>query len=391
VAQGQAPPWTEVFGRIQFEIGNETWNPIFAPWTFPGMKDAATGEVYSRGAVYGLYQEYVMGILRGSPHWPALEDRMETVLGGWSGRNYSLNAARHAPSADVLGIASYNGGWDEDEGPVRPTPQGFASVLSNVLQTNLPRARWLAEEATSLPVRDRALRLGTYEAGPGYALNGLNKAKVTPEQAREQELVMKSAAAGSATLDVFLALAGAGFDVQNYFAYRSGGYWASHARWPQGGQSYPSWDLLALIQREVLGDMLAVETLEVPVRDMAKHKRREAVRDAPLVAVYALRSRTEAGPRLSLVLISRRVPGYPDPQDDGRTRVTVDLPIIGAGRLTEWQLSGRYDSTNADGPEAVLEQRDLPVPDSLPRLTVPELPPGKAMVLVFDAIEERQD
>jgi hypothetical protein len=391
VAQGQARPWTEVFGRIQFEIGNETWNRLFAPWTFPGMRDAITGEAYSRGAVYGLYQEYVMGILRGSPYWPALEDRMETVLGGWGDRAYGLDAARHAPSADVLGVASYNGGWDEDEGPVQPAPQGFASVLSNVLQTNLPRALQLAGEAAALPVRDPALRLGTYEAGPGYALNGLNNTKVTPEQARGQELVMKSAAAGSATLDVFLALAGAGFDVQNYFAYRSGGYWASHARWPQGGQSYPSWDLLALLQREALGDMLAVETLAAPTRDLTEHKRRKAVDDAPLVAAYALRSRTEAGPRLSLVLISRRVPGYPDPQDDGHTRVTVDLPIVGAGRLTEWQLSGRYDSTNADGPEAVLEHRDLPVPGSLPRLTVSDLPPGKAVILVFDAIEERQN
>lgn len=69
--QGQAQPWTNEFQRWKFEIGNETWNNLFAPWVFEDMTDAATGQRYSRGAVYGLFQEYVVGIMRASPYWLA--------------------------------------------------------------------------------------------------------------------------------------------------------------------------------------------------------------------------------------------------------------------------------------------------------------------------------
>ena len=381
-AEGQSRPWADEFDRIRFEIGNETWNRIYAPWIFPALPDAATGATYSKGAVYGLYQEYVLGILRESPWWPRIADKLEPILGGWSGQKYGLEAAATSPSSDFLTIASYNGGWDEGEGPVRPTPEGFASVLSSVLQANLPRAQSLTAAAATLPPRTPALRLGTYEAGPGYALDGLNNSKVTPEQVRNQELVMKSAAAGTATLDAILALASTGFTLQNYYAYQSGEYWASHARWNRGGQTYPAWDLVTLFNREALGDMLAVETLEAPRRDLSAAKRRVAVTAGPMVAAYATRS----GNRLTLILISRRVPFYPDPQDDGRTRVSVELPISGAGRLTLWHQTGRFDSTNATAAETVLEHQDLPVPASLPRLDVATLEPGATLVFVFDDI-----
>ncbi len=383
VAQGHAQPWTDSFGQILFEIGNETWNGLFRPWTFPAMQDAATGEEYSRGTVYGLYQEYVLGILRESPYWPQLSEKLVPVIGGWAISNYGVEAAAASPHSRILTHAAYIGGWDAGEGPVRPTPQGFSSVLTHAVQTGIQNAERYSEAAAELS-SDRALPLqtGTYEAGPGYAMNGLNNEKVTPEQAALQEEVMKSAAAGTATLDTFLGRARAGEQIQNFFTYDCGARWTSHACWQDGGQTYPSWDLLALMNREGLGEMLDVETLAVPTADLAELRRRKAVKDAPMVAVYA----TRKDRRLTLVVVSRQVPGYLE-DGDGTTSVSIDLPFSTAQALTWHHLSGTYTSNNLTSKEAALVTTSLPVPASLPRLEIPDLPPGTAYVYVFDGIE----
>ena len=60
------------------------------------------------------------------------------------------------------------------------------------------------------------LELGTYEAGPGYALSGLNKqARMSPDEVLAQERTMKSLGGGTATLDTFLSYAREGFTLQN--------------------------------------------------------------------------------------------------------------------------------------------------------------------------------
>lgn len=382
--QGHEQPWTESFDRILFEIGNETWNRLFRPWTFPPMQDAATGEKYSRGTVYGLYQEYVLGILQESPYWPQLADKLVPVIGGWAISNYGVEAAAVSPNSRILTHAAYLGGWDSGEGPVRPTPQGFSSVLAFAVQSGIQNAERFTQAAAELSNdRVQPLQTGTYEGGPGYAMNGLNNEKVTPEQAALQEEVMKSAAAGTATLDTFLGRARAGEQIQNFFTYGCGSRWTSHACWQDGGQTYPSWDLLALINREGLGEMLDVETLAVPTADLPELRRRKAVEDAPMIAVYA----TRKAQRLTLVVLSRRVPGYPG-DGDGHTQVTVDLPFSTADSLTWHHLSGTYASNNLTSKEAALVTTSLPVPDSLPQLEIPDLPPGAAYVYVFDGIGE---
>lgn len=194
---------------------------------------------------------------------------------------------------------------------------------------------------------------------------------------------MKSVAAGTATLDMFLAQAEAGMALQNYFIYGTGPRWGSHARWQDGGQTYPSWDLVTLFNREGLGDMLEVATLEAPGADLPERKRREGLKDAPLVAAYA----TRRDDRLVLALVSRRMPGYPEGSGDGVTEVQVDLPIAGAGSLTRYSQSGAWDSSNARAPESRIETETLPVPDSLPALRIAALPPGETLIYVFDGVQ----
>lgn len=380
-------PWVDRFDRVLFEIGNETWNRLFAPWTFPAMTDAATGKRYSSGAVYGLYQEYVLSILRDSPHWPKLAPKLTPVIGGWSGSNYGLDASLASPNTPFMTHAAYNGGWDENEGPARPDDAGLSSVLTHVLQTGLIRAERHRKAAVRIGVeRGAPLFAGTYEAGPGYAMNGLNGAKVTPQQATDQEAAMKSVAAGTATLDAFLMRAAYGQKLQNYFTYGSGERWTSHARWEKGGQTYPAWDLLAFFNKEALGDMLEVETLRAPTINLPAARRREAVSKGPLVAVYATRS----DDRLVLFIISRRVPGYPSMDHDGSTTVTVALPITRAKRVTRTIQSSDWKSHNVDSAATRLVSEDIPVPETLPVLTVPSLPPGETMIFVFEGIDHAE-
>lgn len=385
VAEGHPRPWTDSFRHILLEIGNETWNSLFAPWTFPPMRDAVTGQAYTPGTVYGLYQNYVLGILRDSPYWPRLADKLVPVLGGWAISDYGIDAAAASPGSRILAHAAYIGGWDEGEGPVAPTPQGFSSVLTSAVQGGFASAGRVAEAAHTLSAgRAQPLLTGTYEGGPGYAMNGLNNEKVTPEQSARQEEVMKSAAAGTATLDSFLGRALAGDRVQNFFAYGCGPRWNSHACWQKGGQDYPSWALLSLINREGRGRMLEVDTRSVPRADLPALRRRDPVKGAPMVAAYAIRGAIRGKWRLVLVVLSRLVPK--GQKGDGHVAVTIDLPFSRVDHLTLHRLSGDYASTNLTANDARLLSDSLPVPQTLPRFEIPDLPPGEALIYVFDGI-----
>lgn len=356
--QGQPQPWTSQFQRWKFEIGNETWNNLFAPWVFEDMTDAATGQRYSRGAVYGLYQEYVIGILRASPYWQAaqLDSKFQFVLGGWNGFDYGRDAARASPNSHFMTLAAYNGGWDSGEGPPDLTPQSYFNALNQVTQVAIPSAQRHGQEVAQISQqRPLPLRVGTYEAGPGYALNGLNNERVSPEQAKAQEQVMKSLAAGTATIDTFLAQASVGYATQNFFIFREGATWSSHAYWHQGGHAYPSWDTLALFNRHSLGSMVQVNTVATPTTTLKAFRRRPALEQAPLVAVYAVRQ----GPaRWAVWVLSRKVPGHPYP-DAGFTPVVVNLPFSQASEVTLHQLAGPYNSHNVGPRQVAVESRAL--------------------------------
>ncbi|MEL6799958.1 MAG: hypothetical protein AAFO80_08760 [Pseudomonadota bacterium] len=382
-AQGQTAPWVQAFDTLYFEVGNETWNGLFKPWVFGEMRDAGTGDRLSRGTVYGLYQEYVLAAMRESPHWDALADKLVPVLGGHARSDYGFEAAQVSPNSPIVGHAGYIGGWDEGEGPVRPTPLGFTSVLMQVAQ-GASRANRARAEQTQAAARARGVPLAfaTYEAGPGYALDGLNRNRVTPEQAALQEEAMKSAAAGAATLDGFLDRAASGMSLQNFFTYGTGPRWTSHTAWHLGGQPHPSWDALATFNTRALGDMLAVETQKnVPV-DIPAVENREAVSDAPSIGVYATRD----GDRLAVIVISRRVPDFPIAGDDGRTTVTIDLPITGAASLTRIAQTGTHASTNLAGPQTRFEAAEIAVPETLPTLTIEAMAPGMAQFFIFEGV-----
>ncbi len=341
--QGRKEPWIDAFRKVYFEISNETWNWLFQPWVFEGMPDVGTGEKVGRGNVYGMMNEHIIEIFRSSPYWnDEIEKKFVYMIGGCSRSTYGWDAVDSSPSADFQLIAAYNGGWDEGEGPAKPTPPSFFNILGQVYQSALPTAQLNAERLIERRKTNPELRLGTYEAGPGYALNGLNNAKVTREQAREQEEAMKSKVGGTATLDTFLMRCMYDFDSQNFFTFGEGSTWSSHTRWYRGGQAYPCFLTLEMFNNHGLGDMLNVRTESVATVDTPKHRRRKAIKNAPLATVYATRD----GSRVNVFCISRRFPGYPEESDDGYSPMTLKLPFSKAQKVTLYRMTGEPHENN---------------------------------------------
>lgn len=383
--QGRAAPWTDAFDRIYFEISNETWNPLFRPWIFNwlNMTDEVTGRRYESGELYGLFQEYVITTMKRSPYWtPELDRKFEAVLGGWAiqtdAKGYGQQAASNSPSSKHVTFAAYNGGWDEKEPPAEANDAFRFKALSQTVQQAIPRAdelrAWL--QAHNAGHRVSAV-LGTYEAGPGYNLNGLNNVRMTPQQVEAESQVMKSLAGGTATLDSFLARGERGFVLQNFFTFsRNRHYWTSHAPITAGGQAYPCWSLLALYNREGHGDFLKVQTLSVPTADLVapERSRRASVKDAPLVACYATRS----GDRCNVFVLSRRI--------DAATPVTLNLPFKSARSITLHRTTGTPASHNLDAENVKIETVSVPaaaLQDG--RLTLDGgLPPAASYLLVFE-------
>jgi hypothetical protein len=200
--------------------------------------------------------------------------------------------------------------------------------------------------------------LGTYEAGPGYAMGGLNnQPKMTGEQIEAQDRAMKGQSGGTATLDTFLDKVYHGFGIQNFFTFgRRRSYWHSHARWEDGGQAYPCWKVLALFNNQGTGDVLRTETASVPTWDLPKFKRRAAVNDAPLAAVYATRD----GDRFNVFVLSRKVDNHPVKGDDGYTPVTIDLPFASARSITLYRMAADPRAHNLDDDVVKVEKVDVP-------------------------------
>jgi hypothetical protein len=214
---------------------------------------------------------------------------------------------------------------------------------------------------------------------------------VSETQHRAQEQVMKSLAAGTATLDAFLARAYLGFELQNFFTFGRGELWTSHAKWYSGGQAYPSWEALALFNGEATGRMLRTETISVPSVALPAVERRRAVQKAPLAAVYA----TQMGDRLSVVVLSRKVAAFPVAGDDGFTPVALELPLERAKSVTLYRLGGAAEANNVKAQDVKVARVALPAALARRRFELNAasgadergLPPAATYLYVFDGIE----
>lgn len=395
--QGQKEPWTDVFDSFLYEVSNETWNDIM-PWNFPfgRMVDETTGRNLSNAELYGLFQEYTIAVLKRSPYWPALGAKTEFVIGGHSVSQYGQTAAALSPNSRWVGIASYNGGWDEKESlPEAPVDAAYFTALTFTLNLGNVRSRTWAEEQRKAREAGHDWKLMIYEGGPGYNLNGLNGANVSPKQRMTEDVVMKSQAGGTSTLAAFLDKAQYGFREQAYFDLsRKQDSWGAFAPWTKGGQAWPCFRVVGLFNRHGTGDFLRVDTLSAPTWDLPKSRRRIEYQDAPMVGAWA----TRRGDRLAVFLLSYKLDHYPVKDQDGFTPVTVDLPIASARKATLHRMAAPPRAHNVDSDEVRIETLPLDPAACAPRLILSTrtgadergLPPAAVLCYVFEGITIRE-
>jgi len=388
-SQGYEQPWTQVFDEIYFEIANETWNWTFSPWVFEGMTDGATSEQYNRGAVYGMMNDWVIETLRSSPYWTEeIEEQFTFVLGGWMRSNYGWLAAEFGEHGDYYTIANYIRGWDGakyDEKIASASPANFFELLQYAYQGSIPTAKADVKELLALREKGQDIKMGTYEAGPGYSFGN-------DQENEAQELVGKSKAAGTATLDNFLMLARYGFRLHNFFTYSEGERWSSHTVSHWGGQAYPSFLLLSLFNNHATGDLLDVRVQSVPTLDMPGKGRTVDVEDAPLADVYATRD----GDRVSVFCISRQFPHFPQEDAEGFTPFQVNLPFSKAEKITLYRMTGDITANNIREKNVSIEEIPLGEDvENISPLVIDErtggdargLPPGETFLYVFEGTD----
>ncbi len=137
--------------------------------------------------------------------------------------------------------------------------------------------------------------------------------------------------------------------------------------------------------------MLRSETVSTPGADLRPYQRRQGVKNAPLTAVYA----TQKGRHVSVVAISRKVPGYPHVADEGYTPMTIDLPFTGAKSITLFRMQGDPKSNNVIAENVKVEKVDIAASSFKGRLILNQafgadvrgLAPAATYLYVFNDIE----
>jgi hypothetical protein len=356
---GREAPWTDAFGQIRLELGNETWNPLFSPWT------------YANGREFGAFAAWFYDVARSSPFFDP--DAFVFTLGGWAiqttDEGYGA-AARQVAEADEVTIAGYIGGWEAgfQAGGDAMTDEGFETILTFV-------PRQLQEETTAHAITRDALTargfpyaLGVYEAGPGYDLPNPG----TPFNPVQEEYG-KSLAAGVANLDAFLLRAALGYGMQNFFLFQPGYNWTSHTLETAGFRPHPSWLALEMRNTLVSGDMVATQRLDTPTVDLDRQGALDAVDGLPQLASYAFRD----GDTWSVFLLSRRL--------EQATPVELHLPSASMVPTGAWGLEGDPRENNLDEDRVVITE--LPPPEA-PAAGAPlrlDMPPGSVRLYRFEA------
>jgi hypothetical protein len=370
-AQGHAAPWTEAFARLVLEFGNESWNRASSFWSFPAMAEA-DGTLIAPGDVYGLWCAMITQWLRESPFWPALEAKVEFLLGGWARNDYGTLAAARFPQARYVGIAAYNGGWDEGGRIAREEGGFFASMLSYAPLNGGRGFARLAENTRALAEAGRPAPIpAIYEAGPGYQLTGLNNSTISPAEILVQEVVMKSRGSGTATLDNLLLSASMGLWGANFYKIGRGDLWNSTTFNGTRDVDFAPYTLPRIVTEEIAPCTVHVVQPFRPLQHRLPD-REGAMTTVDAAAIYALRSLADPTAWM-LVFINRRIdPSLLDPADpawrpDPQPAITLRLrtPWARVGGLVEWANTGNFREHNRYPPGQRLTAEGRFVPDPL--------------------------
>ncbi|MEY4902903.1 MAG: hypothetical protein RLZZ292_718 [Bacteroidota bacterium] len=256
IAQGHPAPYTNSFKKIYLEFGNETWNGLFAPWTYD-----------FNGALYGKFAQHFYDVVKSSPYYDA--NKFELVVGGFllqaDQYGYGNSAKKLMPDGQHVVFANYIGGFDGLNIPKSPT-------FADSIQQTAFYARWITRHVMENQLKGldemKALgynnfNLGIYEAGPGYALPDPSK----PFDLKA-EAIGKSLACGVANLDAFLYQSEKGFQLQNLFLFAKGYNWSSHTSDANGYRPHNHFLALQMRNRYAKGAMVTTKITNSPTTYM---------------------------------------------------------------------------------------------------------------------------
>lgn len=405
-SNGRTIPWIDAFDGIRLEFGNESWNGLSEFWKPPlSMPDEVSGASFGRGYIFGFLCRRAVEAMQASPYW---SDKIRIVLGGWARQNYSVEIADGYRLPVEVGIANYNGGWDEGNVIVSENQLSYQNAVAVVpAATSYSVDHLISGLETLAATPGFPLDFGEtlvptcYEAGPGYQLNGLNGASVSAEEVIVQEVVMKSRAVATGTLETMMYQAESGFALFNFFTLTAGDDWAARASAAQGGGVYPSYELCRVVMEQMGPSSvysfngLRTETMSMltPWADPITPTRGFA---------YGLRS--HADPHRFMFVIGNR-------NLDAPLQMSLFSTLRSCDAMTAWANIGHYAEHNrypvgqrlrADGgydadpncTEITFEPIRLPVPADPARIDIDAslgltglengMPPGGALLLRLD-------
>jgi hypothetical protein len=344
--------------------------------------------------------------MQASPFW---SDKIVWVLGGWARQSYSFEIARSFGLPAEIGIANYNGGWDEGSTIVSENDDSYQNTMAVVPGSTAQPIDHLVDGLESVASEPEVnLEYGTelrptcYEAGPGYQLNGLNGASVTGEQVITQEVVMKSRGVATGTLDTMLYQATRGFAMFNFFKMSIGDDWSARASSVQGGGIYPSYAICRVVM-EQMGECSIYEANPIRPDTFTMSSRREGEQVVPeSIFLYGLRSKDD--PKRFMLAVGNRNRSKPVPFSILSTLRSVDAMTVW-GNLGDYREHNRYPEgfrLTAEGeytpdPNCVridFTPQSLPAPSDPARIDIDGtlgvpglengLPPGNALLIRLD-------
>lgn len=330
-AAGHRDPWTDSFPTIHIELGNETWNGIFA------------GENIEDPSAYGRRADRVFRLLR-SAAGPAAA-RFDLVVGSQAANPWrSGEIARSAPAANTLAIAPYLmvsvTHWDSDDdlygsllaqpeqmsrdGIIQQTQSAVAGRQLAVYEVNLHTTEGTAPQS----VLDRL----TPSAAAGIAVTGHMLRMMRDHAVRDQML----------------------FALPQFRFRRSDGtpvrLWGAVVQMGADGRARPQLLAESIANLAIRGNLVRVDISgENPTRDQLEGNDGVHLAGVHELDAYAFQD----GAQHSLIVFNYGL--------HQSRRISIDAPGLKPATATAWKLvSPGPGATNEEENRVTIQQQPLP-------------------------------
>ena len=304
-------PYTADFDHIYLEFGNEEW----------GTQETAVNSHYG-GWVHYMLSQAIAGKAYFDPN------KVKFIVNGFTIiPSLGSAAVAAAPEASIVDLFTYN------SGDTSLIPSGATTYPDAYFQSDLfSLLRYTAAYQTSV----KSLIDAQIAQQKADAANGLKYSFAVYEGGPGGDITSTqgdtSLAAAVGNLDTFLYSSLQGIQQQNFFVFSFGsGPYSSHSYLYDGFRPHPAWEALQMRNQYCHGDMVSVQTNEVPVSSDANQ--------FPLIATYAFHETNASGvEQYDVVVLSRDL--------NNQTPVTLRLPATPAGSPTLYTLTGDPRANN---------------------------------------------